>query len=327
MPRALNLNYNNQIRGHDGEQIVPEEYKINSNMISSLIKQNKDFLAKLDEKDRELERLNVLVGSLRGKLIKYTELNKKLQSQISQANSISSPHEAVQAPMVAPLVTSQQQQIPQQERQEVSPDFIHLPRRQGNTDNDHKINEIYDKLEVLTNLIAQQQQKGEKTQQTRQDTRQTPSSNAGSDYVSSITDDDIMISESSELRKLEEQVDHLKRKVLIKSENELRKLSLNQQLAELMEKLTTTGSSKTNSTHPLIYERGSNPHNSTNSANSVNHSTSHCEHCHRQSDGGIKRPVMDIKNALETPTPSRARRDKHIEANGSGCGSNNNAIW
>ncbi|AMD19663.1 HCL488Wp [Eremothecium sinecaudum] len=332
MPRAVNLNYHNPpapsyhpLPGHGVEQIVPEEYKINSNMISSLIKQNKDLLAKLDEKDRELEKLNVLVGSLRGKLIKYTELNKKLQGQLAQSASVNSVPE--QVPVLG--VNQQQQQQQQQSQQaqqaqqrEVASDFIQLPRRTpGNSEDDKKINEIYNKLETLTNLLAQQQ-KAEQDHQPMPATLTSPKS-----VYSPVTEDDIMISESSELKKLEEQVDHLKRKVLIKSENELRKLSLNQQLVDLMEKLTATGSPQNiHSPNSLLYDRNSSSSTSTES-NSGGHPATHCEHCHHPPEETLKRPTMDIKKALETPTPSRTRRDISSQAKNSMSSNGTNAIW
>ncbi|AET39618.1 Spc42p Ecym_4585 [Eremothecium cymbalariae DBVPG len=328
MPRAVNFNYQNPapayhdpINGHGGERIVPEEYKINSNMISSLIKQNKDLLSKLEDKERELEKLNVLVGSLRGKLIKYTELNKKLQAQAAQAAR-------APPPLAAPEPQQQQQQQQQQQSQpELAQDYIQLPKRlQGNSENDKKINEIYDKLEYLTNVVAQQQQQPQQQQQSSQkhSQLQTPAHRTGPSY-NTVSDDDIMISESSELRKLEEQVDQLKRKVLIKSENELRKLSLNQQLVDLMGKLGVSSAQNSASANSLLYDRIPTPSSAPSipSAGHV-HTTTHCEQCHHHSEESLKRPAMDIKNALETPTPSRTKRDNH---NYNSNINSNNPIW
>ncbi|AAS50824.1 ABR054Cp [Eremothecium gossypii ATCC 10895] len=285
MPRAVNHNYHSAVpayhehaAGQNADRIVPDEYKINSNMISSLIKQNKDLLAKLDEKDRELEKLNVLVGSLRGKLIKYTELNKKLQAQ-AQAARVPSPPEPAAEPAA---------------------DYLQLPRRAPAAENDKKIGELYDKLEQLTKVVHQQH-----LHDPPAPARPRSPARSRSPARTAVSDDDIMISESSELKRLEEQVDQLKRKVLIKSENELRKLSLNQQLADLMHKLGVSSSSPASSA--LLFDRQPSP---TSAASSAPLAHAHCEQCHHAEDA-LKKPAMDIKNALQTPTPSRTRRDAH----------------
>ena len=59
------------------ERMVPEEYIYNSSMINELIKQNKDLHKQLTQKQEEIDRLNVLIGSFRAKLIKIHGAEQK----------------------------------------------------------------------------------------------------------------------------------------------------------------------------------------------------------------------------------------------------------
>ncbi|CUS20546.1 LAQU0S01e09076g1_1 [Lachancea quebecensis] len=282
------------------ERILPEEYRVNSQMINKLIKQNKDLTQQLDRKQDEIDRLNVLVGSLRGKLIKYTELNKKLEQTAAGARQ-SSPDDVLQVNRTRP-------------REPAAGD----PRL------DDRLSDLYSKLETLTELVAGSAaaERGvrDHAHAPSSGATRTPSSGASVFHrplqPGAASEDDILTQESAELKGLEDQIDLLKRKLLIKRENELRKLSLNKELLDLMEKLDVSrpaGAAPSSSTPP------------------------HCDQCHKATyhtaaaNGGHgvpagagsgagagagaavpsprNPPYMSMAQVLETPTP--AHRSGH----------------
>lgn len=67
------------------ENLVPDEYKQNSQMVGKLVKQNKELQQQLKKKDQEVEKLTVLSRSLRDKLAKYTKLNAELKEQLEES--------------------------------------------------------------------------------------------------------------------------------------------------------------------------------------------------------------------------------------------------
>ena len=281
------------------DRIVPEEYRVNSQMINKLIKQNKELTLQLDRKQDEIDRLNVLVGSLRGKLIKYTELNKKL-GQTSTHPPRFSPDEDV-------LQVNKNRQ-PRESRE---PDT-----RDSQLEN--RIGDIYSKLEALTNLMAGTtlQSPPAVSQDQRDHVLRVPTSASVSHRPlhGGASEDDILTQESAELKSLEDQIDLLKRKLLIKRENELRKLSLNKELLDLMDKLDVSKPSP---------EPASTSPPAPVSANT----TPHCDHCHKSASQSALNghhntgapgapnstrnpPYMSMAQALETPTPAQRSAPK-----------------
>ncbi|QLQ80184.1 hypothetical protein HG537_0D01850 [Torulaspora globosa] len=250
------------------DRIIPEEYRLNSQMINRLIKQNKELTAKIDAKQEEIDRLNILVGSLRGKLIKYTEMNKKLEEDLVQAGS----------------------RVSSRNMTENEQDYIQVPKRRTETqDNvtshDDRINALSGKLDKLTKLVLQNT-----VPSTSSPLQSPPPPVPIENHKSSPSEEDIMCKESLELKQMEDQIDSLKRKLLIKRENELRKISLNQELLELMDKLNI----------PNQQERN------LNSANS--NSPTYCAECHHERNHNHKNvstinSKIPSSNPLETPTP------------------------
>ena len=299
-PRMSNINNNHNNNNpvtkdplpFSNDKIVPEEYKINSQMINKLIRQNRELVNKLETKQEEIDRLNVLVGSLRGKLIKYTELNKKLQEDLQRGN-----HNTTAST-------------------EETNDYIQLPKTRRQENNDDRISEIYEKLDRLTKLVVSGQQPTlsplPSPPSVKQHTRATTTS-------ARVTDTDIMCQESAELKELEDQIDGLKRKLLIKRENELRKLSLNKELLDLMGKLDLSSPSlPRNSSIKTEEEEEEEEHD---------HSK-HCQECHRKrgAEGlanGIPR-YTSAGQALETPTPLNRYNPKNT---GSTDTTNKATLW
>lgn len=286
-------------RDYSGDRIIPEEYKLNSQMINRLIKQNKDLISKLDSKQEEIDRLNVLVGSLRGKLIKYTEMNKKLQEGLG--------------------VKTASEDIVENEK-----DYIQVPKRRSNNDessrtappNDDRINTLSMKLDKLADLVLENGVLSSPAIPQRVPTAPTSSGiNLSSNSASNIplrrtvslsepSEEDIMCRESLELKQMEDQIDTLKRKLLIKRENELRKISLNQELLELMDKL---------SMQTPVENR---PKNAQHTHSPRETESDHCAECRHnprpRSASANMKSDLPTSNPLETPTPLQ-RRTSHAQ--------------
>lgn len=272
----------------NNDRIIPEEYRLNSQMINRLIKQNKELILKLDGKQEEIDRLNILVGSLRGKLIKYTEINKKLESESRVSSG---------------TTTTENEQ-----------DYIQVPKRRSEATNreevihDDRINALNEKLDKLTKLVLQN------NVPTSSSPLQSPTllpTSSSKRTVLSPSEEDIMCRESQELKQMEDQIDSLKRKLLIKRENELRKISLNQELLELMDKLSTQA--------PQERERVASRDLSVNSpeyCTECHHKENHKHHHsvrHTQPSAMGKIPTQ---NPLETPTPMPKKAGiSQVEAN------------
>ncbi|EDO15389.1 hypothetical protein Kpol_460p24 [Vanderwaltozyma polyspora DSM 70294] len=304
------------------EKIVPEEYRLNSQMINRLIKQNKELNNKLNSKQDEINRLNSLVGSLRAKLIKYTELNKKLNSDLQNFqnseiinNSITEDvNDYIQVPKKRSVTLG------------TSPDSMSTPTILKNSHPvDEKINKLNDKLDKLTNLVLEEKS----SQSTTSNKSTTPpvTSQPNLFFSKGPSDEDIMVKESVELKNLEDQIDSLKRKLLIKRENELRKISLNQELLELMDKLNLQNPSNAQQNFnnfdispPLSRSNNESPeyclechnrhtshsqsHNNHNISNKQQNSQYHHQH---QKESYLKKPDLPISNPLDTPTPLNKR--------------------
>ncbi|SCU94979.1 LADA_0G12662g1_1 [Lachancea dasiensis] len=303
--------YNKEPPMMPSDRIVPEEYRVNSQMINKLIKQNKDLTLQLDRKQDEIDRLNVLVGSLRGKLIKYTELNKKLHTQ---AQSQSQPQ--VQSPDFPPVEALQIKKT-RGSPEEASHSSAAFRESQVET----RIGDIYSKLEALTTLMTNSVGATSGTVPTTQHPSRPASNSPAAPEsvlrraVHGASEDDILTQESAELKSLETQIDFLKRKLLIKRENELRKLSLNKELLDLMDKLDIS-----KSTIPS--------HHSPPTVDDPNNTPPHCDQCHQSSSSSQATangklpshstsqnhsrhpPYMSMSQALETPTPARRNPNK-----------------
>ncbi|SCU92002.1 LAFA_0F07294g1_1 [Lachancea sp. 'fantastica'] len=299
---------------NSSDRILPEEYRVNSQMINKLIKQNKDLTLQLDRKQDEIDRMNVLIGSLRGKLIKYTELNKKLNQNVNLGanNGNSTPAESMhQSPSFSPV------------------DFLQVNKTRAKDPTvsaarasqlESRIGDIYSKLDALTTLMTNSMgggpaQTSSETDSRQARTRPNSSSTSTADSVLHRTmrmasEDDIITQESAELQNLEGQIDLLKRKLLIKRENELRKLSLNKELLDLMEKLDMskptlpTPDTAVDATPPHCEQC----HTSATTAQNAKNARSVSHHNHHQnfqnSTASRNPPYMSMAQALETPTPA-----------------------
>lgn len=314
------VNRDSNGNGMGRERIIPEEYKLNSRMINRLIRQNKELMNKLDGKQEEIDRLNVLVGSLRGKLIKYTELNKKLEDRQNVSR------------------------IPSDGSNDVETDsnYIQLPKRRNNKEldkdttdprlsKDDRISALSEKLDMLTKIMMESRNSSlaSPSQKEHSTSVPTPSSaptstttatsppppNTSTAILHRPSEEDIMCRESMELKQLEDQIESLKRKLLIKRENELRKISLSQELLELMGKLSmeqaqaqqNVPSANTPTAGPSVEQQMVS--SSPEYCMECHHTKAHPLHQHHnhnhfhRNDINSRRPTVPAINPLETPTP------------------------
>ncbi|SCV01178.1 LAME_0G14576g1_1 [Lachancea meyersii CBS 8951] len=317
------------------ERIIPEEYRVNSQMINKLIKQNKDLTQQLDRKQDEIDRMNVLIGSLRGKLIKYTELNKKLSQQSTNNNNNNNNNNNGAA--TTTRHQSQESGIPSPTFSPVDVLQVNKTRAKDSTASaarasqlETRISDIYSKLDALTTLMTNSigesaanlahSNVGARQAHTRPNSSSTSTDSVLHRSLHAASEDEILTQESAELKSLEGQIDLLKRKLLIKRENELRKLSLNKELLDLMDKLDM--SKPTLPTHTTVDTA---PHSEA--------TPPHCDQCHKtatsptaangrshthapNSSNFKNPPYMSMAQALETPTPAH-RSTK----------SNNDTLW
>ena len=313
------------------DRIVPEEYKLNSQMINKLIKQNKEMNNKLNSKQDEINRLNSLIGSLRGKLIKYTELNRKLTSDFQnfRHNDLSNNNINNTSGSITEDANDYIQ-VPKRRSStlETPPDSLSTPTILKNSNSyDEKITSLTEKLDQLTSLVLEK-----KTLcNTKPVTKILGNSPQQSIFMQEPSEEDIMIKESVELKNLENQIDSMKRKLLIKRENELRKISLNQELLELMDKLSLQEPSVSRVNNPNIHnnidlspplsrsdntspdyclECHTSSHHSHNHSHNHNHNNSRNPNYQRSSY--LKKPDIPSTNPLETPTPLAKRSDSQL---------------
>lgn len=229
-------------------------------------------------------------------------------------------------------ISKQQQQQQQQQQQDIrysnnipsyksdSPHFSspqdhqgsqaeHIQVKKNNRTEESKIDDIYEKLELLTKLVneaVQKQHDGSRSGFSKQD-------------IKIVNDDDIIVSESQEFKHLQDQIDILKRKLLIKKENELRKLSLNKELIDLMEELNMNSSNTPNPLSRSTSEHHSEHYNHHKSNQQGYHNENshplHCEHCHVKSHSENHPPepkFVNLKESLETPTPTPTQTPRKL---------------
>ncbi|CDO95558.1 unnamed protein product [Kluyveromyces dobzhanskii CBS 2104] len=292
-------------QGDANDRIVPEEYKYSTAMINELIKQNKDLHKQVTGKQEEIDRLNVLIGSFRAKLIKYTELNKKMQQEQQKHQHRSNRNPSPEPQKKYRTNSDSQPSSPQlQSWQDRDSDYLQIHKNVRQDDS--KIDDIYQKLELLTNLVNDAVNKKEGDAQ-RDNLKSNPRV---------VSDDDIIVSESQEFKQLQDQIDLLKRKLLIKKENELRKLSLNKELGDLMDELNMNASPTDFLNGDLCSDSSHRPKVEKKSHGNENQQSLHCEHCHLKSHTRNNPPeprFVNLKESLETPTPTPTQTPRRLK--------------
>lgn len=262
-PTPMKRDYNDVGSRINADKLVPEEYKRNTEFINKAVQQNKELNFKLREKQNEIFELKKIAETLRSKLEKYVDITKKLEDQnlnlqikisdlekkLSDANSTFKEMRfpKVKDPMVDDDPVSEnydQINVPKHR----APDATGNPRttnKVSNTsDQDSRLKAIERTLSVLTNYVM----RSEDGNNDRMSPLPSPLNTISpinnrlnfqepKRYNPTVkvnpSDDDIMMYESAELKRVEEEIEELKRKILVRKKHDLRKLSLNNQLQEL----------------------------------------------------------------------------------------------
>lgn len=233
------FNYAMPTNNHGNENVdrlVPEEIKLQKKVINDLISQNKKLQATTSSQREEIERLNIIIGQFRAKLTKYSVLNKKLQEELNGKgiNARLSPGNATKENSFETSF-------------ENASDYIQIPKRREDEDcmddkispSTKKLNDKVDKLMELLSNTQKQQYQHNISSPGLSASDQIPHPVTSSPKVREPSEEDILCQESAELKSLENQIELVKKKLLIKKENELRKLSLENELIELMGQLST----------------------------------------------------------------------------------------
>ncbi|KAL3230608.1 Spindle pole body component SPC42 [Nakaseomyces bracarensis] len=306
-PFDLADNYNNKytrypipnnLGDENVDRLIPEEIKLQKKAINDLISQNKKLQATTAAQRDEIERLNIIIGQFRAKLTKYSVLNKKLQEEINgKKNTI-----RYSPPGTAAKESSFESSF------ENANDYIQIPKkREEDIYMDEKFNpstkQLNDKVDKLMELLAnvqkqqQQQQSGftDSSPRTEQNTLPVTSS----PKIRDPSEEDIICQESAELKNLENQIEVVKKKLLIKKENELRKLSLENELIELMGQLSADSSPYHNNTKRRVDRR----YEESGVSDSIKRDDKYTKEKIKPFN-----PVTD-HNILETPTPNRRDSD------------------
>ncbi|EDZ70930.1 YKL042Wp-like protein [Saccharomyces cerevisiae AWRI1631] len=245
-PTPMNRDYNDVGSRINADKLVPEEYKRNTEFINKAVQQNKELNFKLREKQNEIFELKKIAETLRSKLEKYVDITKKLEDQnlnlqikisdlekkLSDANSTFKEMRfpKVKDPMVDDDPVSEnydQINVPKHR----APDATGNPRttnKVSNTsDQDSRLKAIERTLSVLTNYVMRSEDGNNDRMSPLPSPLNTisPINNRLSfqepkKYNPTVkvnpSDDDIMMYESAELKRVEEEIEELKRKILVR---------------------------------------------------------------------------------------------------------------
>ena len=262
-PIPMNRDYNDVGSRINADKLVPEEYKRNTEFINKAVQQNKELNFKLREKQNEIFELKKIAETLRSKLEKYVDITKKLEDQnlnlqikisdlekkLSDANSTIKDmnYSNVSKPIVDENFVPQkydQINVPKNRASDVGIDLRSTNKASNTSDENNRLKAIEKTLSVLTNYVMRTEENSNNKM-----TPSPPPLNTISPINNRLnfqdskkynpmpkvnpSDDDIMMYESAELKRVEEEIEELKRKILVRKKHDLRKLSLNNQLQEL----------------------------------------------------------------------------------------------
>lgn len=239
------------------DELLPEESRLSNDAINELIDMNRQLKKTLRDREDELDRYGRLTESLQSKLIKYTNLNNKLEREKIELELENEKLIDINERLTNDLRTTSvagDLKYSQKTRKgdDENTDDIFIPKRghtfkdtteSNNTDLRKGSAEVLNKkLDTLIEYLSEDKS-GAKTGNSRQKERH--------DHwrLTDDDDDDIITRESLEIKNLEDQVEELRKKTLLKQENELRKISLSNELLELATKLssdTTLGDDEVN---------------------------------------------------------------------------------
>lgn len=300
----------------DDDKLVPEEIKLQRTVINDLISQNKELQTTVHTQREEIERLNIIIGQFRAKLTKYSVMNRKLEDELRgserSSNALNKDRNDDRNDSIL------------ENSFENAEDYIQIPKLRDNSkgkqDKSPQTNDLNDRLSQLVQLLEKSQQNNSTKINSNSNDMSPPVCSSAtppernnkpimsSPKIRDPSEEDILCQESAELKNLENQIELVKKKLLIKRENELRKLSLENELIELMDQLSTDAS-------PYRYgkSKGNFISTSKHKKHDENLSDIYGDYTGKNSlrKHNIK-PFNPIKmdNILETPTPPNRRNSE-----------------
>ncbi|EJS42889.1 spc42p [Saccharomyces arboricola H-6] len=330
-PTPMNRDYNDVGSRMNADKLVPEEYKRNTEFINKAVQQNKELNFKLREKQNEIFELKKIAETLRSKLEKYVDITKRLEDQnlnlqikandlekkLSDANAIIKDrrYSNVKEPIIDEnFVPEDYSQINLPKNR--APDGGINPRLNNKSSNgseqDSRLKAIEKTLSVLTNYVMRTEENNNERASLPSPLNTISPINNRLDFQeqkkynptlkTNPSDDDIMMYESAELKRVEEEIEELKRKILVRKKHDLRKLSLNNQLQELQSMMDGNDNIKLDN-HP------------THNHNAHRHSSQSQRDCSPSSDACFEcsnglyekskiKPENNTAETFATPTPN-----------------------
>lgn len=267
---------NNNVGQNNNDVLLPPEYKLSAQTFNELIEQNKRLTNMLEGKQREINDLKAENSEFRSKLWKYTEMADRYKNEIDRRDSedrqrvnsqnMSQPTDYIQINKKRNDNNSNNHTTPyrntirkenRSNRKNVRDDTDSEYDDDDNDDSRYETaassrrsksdSQQAEKLETLMKNV-------EHINRILSDSlEEAPAPKIrSSSSVIHPTDTDILMTESSELQSLEDQIRVLQNKLNIKQQNEKRKVSLQQRLRELQDMLDSSPSSKVTNTSSTV---------------------------------------------------------------------------
>lgn len=241
---------------------LDDDVKINSNMVEKIIRQNEILKQQLKEEKRERELMTNLASSLKEKLMKYKKMNdvlKQDKEDLLNGQKAKVPEFTFNPDDTNDIFESNSKEDAKIFDKDVKNDKIEerITQLEGEISKTKDLQQskfefMKNEIEFLKELLLQKESGKEDNdlaptgkehprsqqpeQHTHQEERKEVPGSAGIPFQLPM-DDDIIASESEELRKLQEKVALFERKIQLRKENELRKFELKRQLSMLSEEL------------------------------------------------------------------------------------------
>ncbi|CAB4256417.1 similar to Saccharomyces cerevisiae YKL042W SPC42 Central plaque component of spindle pole body (SPB) [Maudiozyma barnettii] len=239
--------YGNSNNVNANDTFLPPEYKLSAQTFNELVELNKRLTTMLEGKQREINELKAENNEFRSKLWKYTEMADRYKNEIDRRDSEERQRTRSQN-MSQP---TDYIQINKRREKNTTTPYRPTNRHVGDSDNEddeddddvssfktaktskediqhtQKLETLIKNVEHISRILSDSYEEGQ-TPKTRQSSSVHP------------TDTDILMTESSELQLLEDQIRVLQNKLNIRQQNEKRKVSLQQRLEELQNMLDSS---------------------------------------------------------------------------------------
>lgn len=265
-------NNNNNSGPNNNDVLLPPEYKLSAQTFNELIEQNKRLTNMLEGKQREINELKAENSEFRSKLWKYTEMADRYKNEIDRrdnadrqrvkSQNMSEPKDYIQI--------NKKRNDNNNNNNHTTP-YRNTIRKENRSnrknarddtdseyddDDDDEIDDSRYETATSSRRSKSDSQQAEKLETLMKNVEhinrilsdsleEAPAPKVRlSSSIIHPTDTDILVTESSELQSLEDQIRVLQNKLNIKQQNEKRKVSLQQRLKELQDMLDSSSGSK-----------------------------------------------------------------------------------